>query len=192
MSATSSILDLMTANVMSRKLDASRAARLTPVGAEDGGPLDATAPETAVEPAAPLAAKQPALPFPYDQPDTVKRAIVNGIKALKDLDEDIDHIRNGLLVLAKFYGLSELEMNPGISLAAQEANTQKAMERAADARFREDFERKQARAKASVFGAPSGTWKCPNGHDSNVERVSKKGRHYLSCTICPEFEKEVR
>lgn len=69
-------------------------------------------------------------------------------------------------------------------------------------KFAEDFAAKAAAAQAAVFtslddGAAedeptpaTGGWVCPEHGAAVRELTSRKGRKYLACTLCDEFEKE--
>lgn len=102
-------------------------------------------------------------------------------------------------------GLDAMLNEPSVPVVKADPIAEKqAAERAADSKFREEFERKQAEAQAAVFGKPEvvpdpepeaeddaddGAWRCPDHGKAGVEKVSPKGRAYVGCPVdgCNHF-----
>lgn len=124
-------------------------------------------------------------------------------KELRKFAEEAIAIADGLDAMLNETSVPVVKADP---LAEKQA-----AERAADSKFREEFERKQAEAQAAVFGrspgdtsdepdkgygggadpadADDGVWRCPDHGKAGVDRVSPKGRTYTGCPIetCTQF-----
>ena len=126
-------------------------------------------------------------------------------KELRKFAEEAIAIADGLDAMLSESSVPVVKTDP--------AADKKAAERAADTKFREEFERKKAEAQAAVFGkveddvaaatmpnvptappeaeddADDGAWRCPNHGKAGVDRVSPKGRTYTGCPIeaCTQF-----
>lgn len=151
-----SILDAMVTGVMAQKTR-TPAATLSPTPGESKAKV------------APLDGKHQVM-FPYDDPQTVNQAILDGFKQIEAVRQSIDHIYNGLVALAGLYGTPVEGETTKAAIAEQAAKEQRAKEAAADAKakaakpepkapetpeeFKADFAQKQAEAQAAVFGLP--------------------------------------
>jgi len=185
--ATASVLDMMTAGIMSRKSQA--AAKLTPVAGEVPPIHKASTVEAAYS-------GQAGAPFPFDDPQTT-------VLALQKARAEVMHVLDGIDALLALYG-----SKPAVRAVVEDtAAERKAKERAADARaaaaaaqeepFDERLERLTAEAQASVFAKvtetvttaqPDAGWSCPK-HGAFVKRTSRLGREYRACSECNEFER---
>lgn len=159
MSNGSSVLSNMVAGVMQQKTTGKPPATLTPTVLE------------APTKVAPLDGKHEVM-FPYDDPQTVNRAILDGLEQIEKLIQATAHVRNGLIALAALYGTPVEGDAAKASVAEMAEKQRKAEEAHADAKaamakakakpkppetpdeFKEDFARKQAEAQAAVFGNP--------------------------------------
>lgn len=157
-SSGSSVLSNMVAGVMAQKAGRTPATTLTPTVME------------APTKVAPLDGKHDVM-FPYDDPQTINRAILDGLKQIEVLRQHLDHVYGGLVALAGLYG-TPVEGEDALSVAAQAEKERKAAEAHADAKakmaaakaapkppetpeeFKADYAQKQAEAQAIVFGNP--------------------------------------
>jgi hypothetical protein len=179
---TQSVLDSMTAAIISRKKGA--AAGLTPVGFEapraagfaTGGTSNATGANVTS-----LAGRHETM-FPYDDPQTVHNAIAHGLQLVEQVKAELGHVANGLLALGALYAAPD-----PLAAGPPPEDPVKATEREADAKFAADMKEKQAAAQSQVF-----KWQCPVHGPLVAEAVSRAGRRYMKCVKCAEFEKEVR
>jgi hypothetical protein len=189
MSGTQSILDSLTSSVMTRK--AGAAVALTPVGRERNGPLDG----------------KHEVNFPFDDPQTVHRAIINGLKLVAQMEEEAAHIREGLNALAALYGLVSEEARTLSAPTPTPVEPALTPEQQADAaaaerervQFEQHFAEKSKQAQAAAFKpdtppapvtSPDG-WVCPkHGAANTTELTSRRGRKYHACISCDEFERE--
>lgn len=174
-----SVLDKMSAGISAAGIaqkKQGKAATLTPVASEPGGPLDG------------LKTKAP---FPNDHPAEAIRA------ALAQLRLEAGHILEAVDAAE-----AALRAPDAPAPVVEEPVDVKALEQSADAEaFKRDFAAKQAAAQAAAFAAadtPAETpepatgegWACPvHGLDSVVTLKSRKGREYRACSKCEEFEK---
>ncbi len=179
------VLDMMTTGISERKK--AKAATLTPVGTEKGGPLDG----------------EHRVAFPYDGADVIQQAIKQGLEEVGKAKYHLDFVGQGLLELAKLYGLPETRTAPADEAKSAEAE-QKQREHEADQRhFERQLAEKAAAAQAAVFAdvpaeerpgttAPVTKWVCPtHGADKVKVLTSRKGRVYGACEVsgCSEFER---
>lgn len=198
--STQSVLDQMTAGIMSKK--AAKAATLTPVGLEKPADLPA------------IALVQGDV-FPHDGGVTEQvvhsaREIRAELRKIAQYSEQIDEC---LRSIERAIGAQEGGPTVVTRASAQEQARieQTEAERAADAafkaseQFRLQMAEKEARAKAQIFGeayeesktaspspdpTPSGGWACPeHGSDHVKTLTSRKGRVYGACLKCEEFER---
>lgn len=201
---TQGVLDSMTVDIRDNK-DA-KAATLTPVGIERGGPLDG----------------RHALPFPYDDPQTIQTAlrtalslmaqvhgsldsVERGLVEFGELRAELDHVGKGIIALAALYGLSEGDVTvppgQGVPRAAEQTRiAEQVIERAADEKFADRLARLSDEAQTAVFkpevDAPAAdAWVCPDHGTANVvtRKAGRSGRIYRACAVaaCNQFEKEV-
>lgn len=179
--STKSVLDQMTAGIMSRK--ATAAARLTPVAGE-----------VAVTHALP----RTSAPFPNDQPaEVVSDTIIV-------LERQIAHLQE---VVAALRLLANQPAETPVDLDAQRRDRERAAderinhltavangqaqavddaEQEAAQQFVASFAAKSAAAQAATF-KPVG-WVCPEHRVAEV-KTSRKGREYRACPQCTEFER---
>lgn len=182
---TQSVLDEMVLGAHAPKVEAS----LTPVGTEKGGPLDGRH-ETV---------------FPFDDPQTVRAAIKQGLELMSKMQVELKHVGDGLIALAALYGLSEDapapvvrkadERHAGTDIASQ-AKFEAAMAAKAEAAQAATFTDAPAEFKPFAEPAPEAAvgdgWECTeHGSESLVVLTSRKGRKYRACTAsdCAQFEK---
>lgn len=163
----SSVLSNMVAGVMQNKAaGGAKPTTLTPTVLETPNRV------------APLGGKHDVM-FPFDDPQTIDRAILDGLKMVNDLYQTLNHVRDGLIALAGLYGTPVEDDQTKAAIAAQAEKEQRAKEAQADAKaamakakdapkppetpeeFKEDFARKQAEAQAAVFGNPAPTTPAP-------------------------------
>jgi len=174
--AKTSVLAKLTASVMEEKRTASRT--LTPVAGEE----------------------KPPLAFPSDLPGSFMSH-----EGMRESAKDIRRHAASLIVIADAIdALSGFDTVEGGRVGRSAAEIQKEKEREADERVKakavadvpeesaqpapeESFADRQARlseeAKASFF-----KWACPD-HGKAVRKVSGKGREYIGCPDCNQFER---
>jgi hypothetical protein len=200
--ATQGALDAMVAGVLARKAQAGT--KLTPVGAERFRVTAVTPEEIKL---APLAGPIPA-DFPWDMP------LQNISAALLSIRRQLTILEEGCCAIEKAAGLQEGGPTVAVSKEQARLDAVKAKEVESEARFRaqapardpeklelddeadftEAFARKAADAQEQAFapvavGAETQTlWTC-SVHGKAEEKVSPKGRHYLACPSCLEFER---
>lgn len=193
-------LDTMTSQIVSHKQEKAQSAGLTPVGLEKGA-------ANGREKRAPLDGRHDVI-FPFDDQQTIHQAIIDGLKAVTTLTYHVEHIRDGLKVLAECYGvLLELppatptpEIGPKID-RAKEAAASAWVEKKAEEKFQADFAEQSKKAQAEVF-APAPVppvpvepetaegWSCPKHEYKTLTTLtSKRGRVYRACLSCSEFER---
>ena len=202
--STQSVLDMMTAGVVDRKVNAG--AKLTPVGLE------------APRPPRPLGTTTAS--YPNDQPHD---AILQSLSVIEALYEKLAAHDEKIMVLmdqvrTEYAGLrvtidlvkAELGEAPG-SDSRPAPDPQREKERAADARLaaatvepepeEEDvpdpkvtgllahMDQKIAEAQAAIFRDADG-WHC-SSHGQAIVKTSRLGRKYRACPVdgCKEFEK---
>jgi hypothetical protein len=120
-------------------------------------------------------------------------------EAVMDVSRDLR--RQAQLLIDVADGLDKITGTPEpTDTRAQAHNERVVQERAADkahaireeAKFAAAFAAKAEAAQAATFGdapVPAG-WVCPeHGDKALVTKTSRKGRSYLSCTKCPQFER---
>jgi hypothetical protein len=177
---TQGVLDAMTAGILQNKSRA--AAGLTPVGAERMTPL-----------AGPIPAD-----FPWDMPmESVRGALREIRRQLVFLEQGCVAIEHALDMReggeAPLTGAKELkraevtanEASADAAAAVYRAGTIAELDEAVEEDFTEAFARKSADAQAQAF---TSGWRCPT-HDQAVEKTSPKGRHFLACPKCADFER---
>lgn len=158
MSDTQSVLDMMTSGIMQRK--ETKAATLTPVGTEKGGPLKGPVPAD----------------FPYDYPEQEVRNSVGSIRnQLRIIAEALDAVEKALAGEAP---PATIEHVQGREYTKVETPAPEVAEANGPA---------QAEQPAPP---DPGTWRCPNhGYLNLTQLTSRKGRTYWACTACKEFER---
>lgn len=203
-SSTQNVLDMMTAGVMGRKASAS--ATLTPVGSER-----VAAPAQPPTPAAAVTGRE----FPFDNMREVAEGVVRNIRReLAFLEEGLRSIEREYGLAeggpAKWSSpqqqrddarreaerkADQLHAEHVAKGGAQKAAAVKAVSGDQDETFAAAFARKQAAAQAAVFSspdaptatAPAAGWRCPV-HGKSISRTSPRGRVFLACPKCAEFE----
>jgi hypothetical protein len=176
---TQSVFDSMTAAIIDRKRGAASAAGLTPVGFEAMVQRQIDSP---LQPSIISLAGRHETMFPYDDPQTVHNAISKGLTLVEEVRAELEHVAKGLLALGALYAAPD-----PLPPAEPVEDPVKVAERAADAKFAAEMQEKQAAAQSQVF-----KWQCPVHGPLVAEAVSRSGRRYQKCTVCAEFEKEVR
>ena len=158
MSDTQSVLDMMTSGIMQRK--ETKAATLTPVGAEKAGPLKGPVPAA----------------FPYDYPEQeVRKAIGELRRQARIINEAADAVEKALDGEAppatfEHAGGREYKQVETPAPEVAEANG-------------------PAQAEQPAQPAP-GKWECPTHGTLNIQQLtSRRGREYRACTACKEFER---
>jgi hypothetical protein len=180
-----SVLDQMVAGTGQQKRD--KAATLTPVGTEKGGPLD---PHFGV----PRLPEVPEVFLTQEAIGDIAKDLRRQAGVLLDVADGLDrHLGREAHTIIR----SSEAPSPDEVRAAQ-----KELEKAADAaaQFAAQFSAQQAEAQAAVFqpapeaeaasGGSTSGWTCPtHGADFLNQLTSRKGRKYLACESCTEFEK---
>lgn len=198
--SAAALLDTMTSDTAKRK-----GVGLTPVGLER--PLEVS-PTADGSPQAP-----PIIPAAFETADlpptllerlmSVSREAQRVAKALKDIEHDLNR-SVGANMEADYFathpamekGLRGEASPDAVALATKvfgadivETVVGAGVKPETVAAFAEDFAAKSEAAQAATFKAPAPAgWACPT-HGLAVEAVSPKGRHYMKCTECKEFEK---
>jgi len=196
-SGTQGVLDAMTKGIMDSKAQAN--VRLTPVGAEREAEV---AIDTRPLLDSPIAGPIPA-DFPWDYP------LQNITSTLLKIRQQLNFLEEGCRAIEKAAGLREGGPTIPVSVAQARLDAVKSKEAESEARFQaqqapardlekpelgeeegftEAFARKAADAQAQAFTKPHTLWTCST-HGLAEEKVSPKGRHYLACPKCTEFER---
>jgi len=174
--AKTSVLAKLTASVMEEKKAAART--LTPVAGEAGAP-------------------KPALTFPSDMDGAFMSH-----ESMAQSARDIRRHATSLIVIADAIdALSGIDTAEGWRPPKSATEIKREKEHAADVRAKavadglvegadetESFADRQTRLAAEAQAAVFKGWTCPD-HGKAVEKVSGKGRAFLGCPDCNQFER---
>lgn len=193
-----SVLDEMTAGIRQQKTGVAKAAGLTPVGLEKGGPLDGA---------------HPGAGFKYDDAQFTQQAVTEGLEVIATLERNVQFVREGLEALSLLYGARAAEPGALGSRVDSDAEAQRNRNREADIKaeaFKAKWEEQKRAAQAAAFSpAPALTtldvispvtivvqpgtgWECPkHGLEKVVGLTSRLERKYRACRVagCQEFER---